>query len=295
MKRRDFMVSATAAALTTASRTSDATDAVPGDAAQVTWTRQVPVRYETDVLVLGGGIAGVSAAAAAARSGARVLLVERFAVTGGMLTTGGVANFCGQMERQGEVFDHILADLRQWKALGGEGRPSVFHYEILAIVLQELLLRRKVKLLLHTRFVDARITDDGRLGECIICGKSGPEAVRARQFIDCTGDGDVARAAGFETVKGGDISKYQLPMSLMYFVRHVERKDAHPHLPEGWFQPVRNRADLPMTSVWPDGPGGNAIKIKIPMYDSTSTEGLTAAEILRSPSHDGGAGLPPAC
>ena len=226
MKRRDFMVSATAAALTTASRTSDATDAVPGDAAQVTWTRQVPVRYETDVLVLGGGIAGVSAAAAAARSGARVLLVERFAVTGGMLTTGGVANFCGQMERQGEVFDHILADLRQWKALGGEGRPSVFHYEILAIVLQELLLQRKVKLLLHTRFVDARITDDGRLGECIICGKSGPEAVRARQFIDCTGDGDVARAAGFETVKGGDISKYQLPMSLMYFVRHVERKDA---------------------------------------------------------------------
>ena len=49
MKRRDFMVSATAAALTTASRTRDATDAPPGGAAQVTWTRQVPVRYETDV------------------------------------------------------------------------------------------------------------------------------------------------------------------------------------------------------------------------------------------------------
>lgn len=63
---------------------------------QVAWTRSVPVRYEGDVAVLGGGIAGVSAACAAARSGARVVLVERFAVTGGNATTGGVASFCGE-------------------------------------------------------------------------------------------------------------------------------------------------------------------------------------------------------
>ena len=79
---------------------------------QVTWQRRVPVRYEADVAVIGGGIAGVSAACAAAKSGATVILVERFAVTGGMLTTGGVANFCGQMQRQGEVFDRIVADLQ---------------------------------------------------------------------------------------------------------------------------------------------------------------------------------------
>ena len=67
-------------------------------------------------------------------------------------------------------------------------------------------------------------------------------------------------------------------MSLMYFVRHVEETEPAA-LPEGWFQPITDKADLPMTSVWPDGPGGNAIKVKIPMFDATDTESLTAAEI----------------
>jgi len=244
---------------------------------EITWTRKVPVRYTADVAVIGGGIAGVSAACAAAKSGARVILVERFAVTGGMLTTGGVANFCGQMSGQGEVFDQIVSDLKRWHAIG-YGKDTCFHYEILAIILQELLLNRKVKLLLHTRFVGVRVDDTGRIDECIVCGKSGIEAIRARQYIDCTGDGDVARYAGFETVKGGP-SGYQLPMSMMYFVRHVDQEHATPHLPEGVFNPVRNEADLPMTSIWPDGPGSNAIKIKIPMFDSTDTESLTRAEI----------------
>ena len=235
------------------------------------------MRYTADVAVIGGGIAGVCAACAAAESGAKVVLVERFAVTGGILTTGGVANFCGQISGQGEVFDQIVTDLRTWHAIG-YGGDSCFHHEILAIVLQELLLKRNVKLLLHTRFVDARVNASGQIQECIVCGKSGVEALRAKQFIDCTGDGDVGRYAGFETVKGGP-SGYQLPMSMMYFVRHVAPQHAKPHLPEGWFDPVRTEADLPMTSIWPDGPGGNAIKIKVPMFDSTDTQGLTMGEI----------------
>ena len=78
---------------------------------QVSWSRSVPVRYQADVAVIGGGIAGVSAAAAAARSGASVVLVERFGVTGGNMTVGGVANFCGETAGQGEVFDEILRHL----------------------------------------------------------------------------------------------------------------------------------------------------------------------------------------
>ncbi len=261
-----------------------ATAAQPsGPLAEITYRRKVPVRYEADVAVIGGGIAGVSAACAAARSGAKVVLVERFAVTGGNSTTGGVAAFCGETAGQGEVFDAIIARLEGFGAIVPY-RPypklsaRVFDHEILAIVLQELLLERKVKLLLHTRFVDAAVTD-GRITECIVCGHSGPEAVRAKQFIDATGEADVARAAGFETMKGRPEDGLQLPMSLMFFVRHVEAKDARGQLPEGWFEPVRRREDLPMTSVWPNGPRSNALKIKIPMFDSTDTESFTAAEI----------------
>jgi len=243
---------------------------------EIAWSRKVPVRYEADVAVLGGGIAGVCAAAAAARSGAKVVLVERFAVTGGNMTTGGVANFCGDVRGQGEVFDAILKDLTAWGAI--KLPKTVFDHEILAIVLQEMLLRRKVGLLLHTRFVDV-CEKAGRLTECIVCGKSGPEALRAKQLVDCTGEGEVAHAAGFATMKGRPGDQLQLPMSMMCFVRHVAKKHAQPQLPEGWFEPCRTKGDLPMTSPWPNGPGGTALKIKIPMFDSTDTESMTAAEI----------------
>jgi len=250
---------------------------------QISWSRKVPVRYEADVAVIGGGIAGVSAACAAARSGAKVVLVERFAVTGGNSTTGGVAAFCGDTAGQGEVFDAIVADLEKFKAIVPykpypKMSARVFDHEILAVVLQELLLRRGAKLLLHTRFVDVCVRD-GRIAECIVCGKSGPEALRAKQFIDCTGEAEVARAAGFETRKGRPEDGLQLPMSMMFFVRHVAKKDAHRQLPDGWFERIRTKDDLPMTSVWPNGPRANALKVKIPMFDSSDTESMTAAEI----------------
>lgn len=276
IKRRDaFRAIAAGAAGAAVGRAPAAETPRPGE---VLWSRRVPVRYEADVAVVGGGIAGVSAACAAAKSGTKVVLVERFAVTGGMLTTGGVANFCGQMTGQGEVFDAIVADLRAWNALGQDGRDSVFHPEVLAFVLQELLLRRGVKLLLHARFADVRVAS-GRITEALLCGKSGPEALRARQFIDATGDADVARAAGFAVAMGRPSDGLQLPMSMMYFVRHVPPGAPVPRKPDGWLHPIESKGDLPMTSVWPDGPVGNAIKIKIPKFDSTDTESLTAAEI----------------
>lgn len=163
--------------------------------------RNIPLRYNADVLVIGGGIAGISAAAAASETGAKVLLIERFSNLGGMLTTGGVAHFCGQIEEQGEVFEHIIQDLKRYNALGEGKKETVFNYEVLSLVLQEMLLKRDVKILLHTRLVDV-LTKGNDLKECIISGKSGLEAVRAKVFIDCTGDADLARYAGVTTMKG---------------------------------------------------------------------------------------------
>lgn len=252
-------------------------------ARRVVWRRSVPVRYECDVAVIGGGMTGVSAALAAARSGARVILVEGFAVTGGNATVGGVGAFCGETAGQGEAFDAIINGLDLFNAIGPyrpypEADNRKFDHEILAVVLQELLLQRDVKLLLHTRFVDACVVK-GRVTECIVCGPSGPEALRAKQFIDGTGEAQLVQRAGFETVKGREDDGLQLPMSLMFFVRHVDESDAREQVPEGSFGVIRNKDDLPMTSVWPNGPRSNAVKIKVPMFDATDTESLTAAEI----------------
>jgi hypothetical protein len=248
------------------------------DASGVTIRRSIPVKYNCDVAVIGGGIAGVSAACAAAAGGAGVVLVERFAITGGMLTTGGVASFCGKLSGNGEVFDEILAQLRRFQALGEGRRKEVFHYEILAVILQEMLLKRGVKLMLHTRFVET-VAGDGTINACVVCGKSGLEAVRARVYIDTTGEADVARYAGFATMKGEPKNGWQLPMSQMSFVREVPEKDFVPQVPDDFHSVIKDKKDLPMFTPWPDGPGGKALKIKIPMFDATSTESLTNAEI----------------
>jgi len=282
--RRRFlkqMVGVAAAGAAVAAGSADAEEKAPAD--QVAWKRRVPVRYECDVAIIGGGIAGVTSAIAAARSGARVLLVERFGVTGGNATVGGVGSFCGETAGQGAVFDDIVAGLEAFGAIAPykpyvEKEARVFDPEILAVVLQELLLKAGVRLLLHTQFVDAA-AKNGRIRECIVCGPGGPEAIRTRQYIDCTGEAALAHAAGFETVKGRSEDGLQLPMSIMFTVRHVANSDCQTQVPENWFGAIRSESDLPMTSIWPNGPGSNAIKVKIPMFDASDTESLTAAEL----------------
>ncbi len=249
----------------------------------ITWNKEITVRYEADIAVLGGGIAGVCAACAAAKRGLSVILVERFAVAGGDLTSGGVASFCGETAGQGEIFDEIINRLEAFNAIVPylpfeEKSSRVFDHQILAVVLQELLLAYGVKLLLHTRLIDA-VVSDATITECILSGPSGPEALRAKVFIDCTGEGVLAHAAGFETMKGRPEDGLSLPMSMMFFVRHHPDGACEPQVPDDLFGKITDKDDLPMTSIWPNGPGGNAIKIKVPCFDATDTESMTAAEI----------------
>mgnify|MGYP006290928079 CR=1 FL=1 len=250
----------------------------------VEWSRSIPLRYEADVAVIGGGIAGVCAACAAAREGATTILVERFAVVGGNATVGGVANWSGETAGQGAIFDEIVARQEAWRSIApypGEYKHHsassnrVFDHEILATILQELLLEYGVRLLLHTRFVDVR-RRGATLGPAVVAGASGPEGLSAAVYIDASGGAELARAAGCAMLPPGELGP--LPASLMYFVRELPDPEA-PSLPEGWFTPVARQDDLPMTSIWPNGPAGKAIKLKVTGYDSADTEGLSQLEI----------------
>lgn len=246
----------------------------------ISYSKEIGVNYEYDVAVIGAGIAGICAAISAARTGARVILLERFGTPGGNATTGGVASFCGNTVGQGEVFDMIVESLAAFGAiapLNPEKSSRVFNHEYLAVILQELLLKNGVKLLLHSKLSDV-VAEDGSIKYCIFTGAKGLEAVKAKVFIDCSGSGEIALDAGFSVMKGGD-NGYQLPMSLMFFVRHVSEEENSCEIPEGWFEKIASDEELPMTSVWPNGPHSNAIKIKVPMFDSTDTENFTAAEV----------------
>lgn len=243
-------------------------------------SRSVPVAFDADVVVVGGGMAGVCAAVAAAKQGCKVIMIERFAIPGGNATSGGVAAFCGEMQGQGEVFDEIIADLAKFNAIEPyeAAGASIFHHGILAFILQEMLLRYNVKLLLHSKLIDCVRKNDA-ITHVLIAGGSGIQAVAGKIFIDCSGEAVLARAAGLKTVKGREGDHAQLPMSMMFFVRHIKNTDQVPVFPDGFFEKLQSDDDLPMTSIWPDGPGSNAIKVKIPLGDSCDTESFARAEI----------------
>ncbi len=201
--------------------------------------RDVPVLGPFDVVVLGGGPAGISAAAAAACNGARVLLAERYGFLGGMGTAAGVTNFCGLHANVfGEIRQvvHGVADdlLMRMRRLDGLNEPHLvlgkIHaqaYDMSAFkcAADALLADHGVHLLFHALAAGVARHADGTLDALLLETKSGRVAVRARCFIDCSGDADIAHWAGVPTEKG-DGHGHMLYPTLMFRVGNVDAQRA---------------------------------------------------------------------
>ncbi len=169
--------------------------------------RSTPVAGSYDVIVAGGGPAGVIAAVAAARNGARTLLIERYGFVGGM-STAALVTPISEFRVGGEPhIGGIPRELMQAAAAAGgaeidrESGNWPVNDEILKLVAQRLLLESGVTLLYHSWFAGV-VAGDGRLSHVIVQNKAGRVAYEGAVFIDCTGDADVVRAAGLPTTKG---------------------------------------------------------------------------------------------
>lgn len=170
-------------------------------------SRELPVVADVDVLVAGGGPAGVAAAIAAARGGADTMLVDRYGYLGGLATGGLVLYMDGLFDAAGRrcVGGVLWELLERLDEMGGvareDGRRLHLDSELLKVVSEQMCEDAGVVLRLHSWAVSA-VMEDTRVAGVVLESKSGRQAVGARVCVDATGDGDVAAFAQAEYETG---------------------------------------------------------------------------------------------
>ena len=207
----------------------------------------IPVTRSTDVLVIGGGCAGIAAAVCAARHGARVLLAEAGGCLGGMATLGLIGPFMTSYDPAGErqvirgFFDEFV---REMAARGGAVPPEKCHAgdsyagyrvaghdhcasfspETFKMVAEDLCTAAGVELLYNAHFLRAVLNEAGdRITGAVFATKAGLMEIEAAQVIDCTGDADVAASSGVPFAYGDEAGVTQ-PASLFFTIGGVDKE-----------------------------------------------------------------------
>ncbi len=197
------------------------------------YEKSIPEAACFDVAVAGGGPAGIGAALAAARKGAKTILIERMGFLGGM-ATGGLVNpmsefsYNGRRVVRGIPWEFATRLSQNGGGLVEEPRCNIsFNPEIYKLVAEEMLLEAGVALMTSMSLVDC-IKSGERVTHVVVTNKSGLSAIPAQYFIDCTGDGDLAHFAGIPMLTN-DKEAWQ-PASLCFTLSDVDTSTERMHI-----------------------------------------------------------------
>jgi len=256
----------------------------------------VPVGAEFDVVVAGGGSAGMAAAVTAARLGLRTALIEEMPFLGGMSTGGCVGTFCGFYVREAsgdlvrliggfpaEVMDRLAAAGQCYGPVPFKTTAAVPYVPWGVKRLYDTMVEAepRLHLVLHARLVHA-LAREGTIEAVVVTTRSGQVAYRAPFFVDATGDAALARAAG-AGVERGDAIQYP---SMMFYMQHVDLARALPALGDLNDLLERHFASdaLPRRSgnLIPTGrPGEVLVAMSRVALDGRPVDGADAAELTR--------------
>ena len=242
-----------------------------------------------DVIVVGSGPAGIGAAVAAGRNGAKTLLIEQCGSVGGMSTVGSMSHFTGTVGNQ--LYWEILRRAKE-KNFYDPGEDIFIDPELLKIVYYEMLEEAGVSLLLYTFVCDAVM--DGNAVKGVVCeNKSGRSVYLADVVVDCSGDGDVAYKSGAAYTEGRDTDGKMQPATLMFKVGGVDMERAClPGSFETQVQTAKGELQTIAGQSLPP-PAGHVLLYRSPIpgvvtcnmtnavgIDGTKAEDLTKAEII---------------
>lgn len=195
----------------------------------IAYKKEFPVRGEYDVIVAGGGPAGIAATLSAAREGGRVLLAERLGIIGGNLTSGHVCPLLGSVS-EGTIYDEIVKLLTEDHPenpvyLTRNGREIPIDPEEAKFKLTRLLSDAGVDIMLCTSVADA-IVEGNLVRGLILNTPSGLEAYFAKVVVDATGDGQAAFLAGADYRIGRESDGRVQPVTLEFTVSGVDESRA---------------------------------------------------------------------
>ena len=215
------------------------------------YQKNLPVRENCDLLVVGGGPAGVACAIAAARRGLNCLLLEREGCLGGTASASGVMQLLGgrrydaasdaMVREVGGIFDEITDRLIAEGSAVDPDTVDVHHYnpygwyprmaagvacdiERLKLHLDRALREAGAHVRMYTQVIDLAKPVDERVSQAIVYDRSGMYAIQAEMFADCTGDAELANLAGCPCEKGRLEDSAMCPSTLIFYVDHVDTK-----------------------------------------------------------------------
>lgn len=189
--------------------------------------REIPLDDKWDVIVVGGGPAGCTSAIAAAREGAKTLLIEATGSLGGMGTNGLVPAWCPFSDKERVIYSglaeliletlkstmaHVAHDAVDWVPIDSESLKCLY---------DDMVTQAGASVLFNTVLSAVETDSNGTVTGLIVSNKTGLSAYKAKVYIDCTGDGDLAVWAGAQYEQGGNNGELQ-PASHCFTISNVD-------------------------------------------------------------------------